>query len=151
MRRRIGAQKGFSILETMVVVAISGAIVAAATPNLSTALSGAQLQAASRSTAQFIRLTRATAVGKNALARVSVSGSTLTTQISRNGGTTWTNTGTPLVLSNGTTVSSISPSASALSFTSQGTTPGTVTITLRTGRGDTKSLVVSILGSVDPA
>lgn len=151
MRRILRSAKGFTVLETMLAASLTGAMLLAATPNLSTALGAAQLKSASRSTAQFVRVTRAIAVGKNLSSRITVStnGTTLTTQVLRSG--TWTNTGTPLVLTNGTTVSNVSPSSSALSFTSQGTTSGTVTITLSDSRGDTKNLVVSILGSVDPA
>jgi type II secretory pathway pseudopilin PulG len=152
MRRTLKTQKGFTILETMLAAGISGTLLLAASPNLSSALGAAQLQSASRATAQYVRVARAVAVGKNLSSRIVVdgSGSTLTTQVLRSG--TWTNTGTPLVLTNGTTVSSVAPSASALGFTSQGpTSSGTVTVTLRDSRGDTKSLVVSILGSVDPA
>ena len=150
MRLKTHSQKGFTVLETMVAAGVSGAIIAAAAPNLATMLSAASLQSELRSTAQYVRLARATAVGKNQTAQIVVNGGTLTMQVSPDG-TTWTNTGTPLVLGSGTTVSSISPNASALSFTNQGTTSSTVTITLQTTRGDTKSLVVSILGSVDPA
>jgi len=149
MRPKLGWNSGFTILETIVVVGVSGTILAAALPNLMTVVNAAQLLAATRSSAQFVRLARSVAIGKNLQSRVVVSenGSTLTTQVNRN--YTWTNTGTPLVLTNGMIVSSISPSASALSFTSQGTTSGTVTIVLRDSGGHTKSLVVSILGSVD--
>jgi len=149
MRRTLATQKGFTILETLVAAGVSGALLVAATPNLSSALGAAQLQSASRSTAQYVRLARAIAVGKNLSSRIVVNGSTLTTQVLRAG--TWTDTGTPLALTNGTTVSAVSPSPSALAFSTQGTTSGTVTITLRDSRGDTKNLVVSILGSVDPA
>lgn len=151
MRRKLRSEKGFTILETMLAAGISGAVLLAAAPNLATALGAATLQSASRATAQQVRLARAIAVGKNLSSRIVVSGngSTLTTQVLRSG--TWTNTGTPLVLTNGATVSNVAPSASTLSFTSQGTTSGTVTITLRDSAGDTKNLVVSILGSVDPA
>jgi type II secretory pathway pseudopilin PulG len=151
MRRTLRSENGFTILETMLAASLTGALLLAATPNLSTALGAAQLKSASRATAQYVRLSRAIAVGKNLSSRivVSTSGTTLTTQVLRSG--TWTNTGTPLALTNGTTVSNVAPSSSALSFTSQGTTSGTVTITLRDSSGDTKNLVVSILGAVDPA
>lgn len=149
MRSRLQSQKGFTILETLVAAGVSGALLAAALPNLSTALSASSLQAALRSTAQHVRLARATAVGKNLQSRIVVGadGSTLTTQVLR--GSSWTNSGTPLVLGDSTQIFSVSPSASALTFTSQGTTSGTVTITLRTARGDSRSLVVSLLGSVE--
>ncbi len=149
MRSKLRSQKGFTILETLVAAGVSGALLAAALPNLSTALSASRLQSALRSTGQHVRLARAIAVGKNLPSRIVVSedGSRLTTQVLRSG--SWTNSGTPLVLSDNTTVSSVSPSASALAFTSQGTTAGTVTITLRTSRGDSRSLVVSLLGSVE--
>ena len=148
MKLGLTCQKGFTILETMVAAAVSGALLLAATPNLSSALGAAQLKSATRSTAQYVRLARATAVGKNLPSRIALSqgGSTLDAQVLRSG--TWTSTGQPLALSNGTTVSSIVPSASALAFSTQGTTSGTVTITLQTSRGDTHTLVVSILGSV---
>jgi len=151
MRRTLRSDKGFTILETMVAAGVSGAMLLAAAPNISSVLGAATLQSAGRATAQYVRLARAIAVGKNLSSRIVVngSGSTLTTQVLRSG--TWTNTGTPLVLTNGATVSSVAPSSSALGFTSQGTTSGTVTITLRDSSGDTKNLVVSILGSVDPA
>ncbi|MBI2964190.1 MAG: GspH/FimT family pseudopilin [Deltaproteobacteria bacterium] len=149
MRSNLRSQKGFTILETLVAAGVSGALLAAALPNLSTALSASRLQAGLRSTAQHVRLARATAVGKNLQSRVVVSenGATLTTQVLRNG--TWTSSGIPLVFADGTRVSSVSPSASALTFTSQGTTSGAVTITLRTAAGDSRSLTVSLLGAVE--
>ena len=148
MRRGLRCQKGFTILETMIAAGISGALLLAAAPNISSAFAATQLKAALRSTAQHVRLARAVAVGKNLQSRIALSqgGATLTTQVLRAG--TWTDTGTPLVLTNGTTVSSIAPSASALAFSTQGTTAGAVTITLQTSRGDTHTLVVSILGTV---
>ena len=132
----------------MVAAGIAGALLLAASPHMSSALAAAQLKSALRSTAQQVRLARAVAVGKNLPSRIALgqAGSILTTQVLRAG--TWTDTGTPLVLTNGTTVSSIQPSASALAFSPQGTTTGAVTITLRTSRGDTHAIVVSILGSV---
>jgi type II secretory pathway pseudopilin PulG len=143
------SERGFTILETLVAVIVAAAVLLAAAPSLSMALNAAQLLSASRATAQYVRLARATAVGKNLQSRivVSVDGSTLTTQVLRSG--SWTSTGTPLVLSSGTTVYAISPSAAALSFSAQGTTSGTVTITLRTGRGDMRNLTVSLLGMVE--
>jgi Tfp pilus assembly protein FimT len=125
------------------------AVLIAAAPSLSAALNAAQLLSATRATAQYVRLARATAVSKNLQSRIAVSedGGTLTTQVLRGGN--WTNTGTPLVLGSGTSVSSVSPSASALSFSAQGTTSGEVTITLRTAHGDARSLVVSLLGMVE--
>jgi prepilin-type N-terminal cleavage/methylation domain-containing protein len=143
------ADDGFTILEMLVAVGLVTALLLAAAPSLGTALNAADLLSASRETAQYVRLARATAVGKNLPSRVVVSedGSTLTIEVLRSG--TWSSTGTPLVLGGGTTVASIAPSASALSFSTQGTTSGTVTITLHTVRGDSQSLEVSLLGMVE--
>jgi prepilin-type N-terminal cleavage/methylation domain-containing protein len=148
MRSRLRCQKGFTILEMMVAAGISGTLLLAAMPHMSSALAASQLQSALRSTAQQVRLARAVAVGKNLPSRIALGqgGATLTMQVLRAG--TWADTGTPLVLSNGTTVSAIAPSTSALAFSTQGTTAGAVTITLQTSRGDTHTLVVSILGTV---
>lgn len=145
----IRSDKGLTILETILTVSITGAVVTAAAPNFSAALTAPRLQAALRSGAQQVRLARATAVARNLSSRVVVSadGSTMTTQVLRNG--SWTNSGTPLVLGSGATVASVSPSASALSFDSQGMTSGTVTITFRTSNGSQRSMVVSLLGSVE--
>jgi Tfp pilus assembly protein FimT len=122
-----------------------------ALPNFATFQTSFQLMSATRTTAQFVRLARAIAVGRNLPSRIviSQSGSTMTTQIFRNGA--WASIGTPMVLTGGTSVSAVQPSASALSFSAQGIAAGTVTITLRASRGDQKSLVVSLLGSVDAA
>ena len=143
-------QKGFTILETMVTAGVAGALLLAATPHMSSALTAAQLKSSLRATAQYVRLARATAVGKNLQSRIALSGggTTLTTQVLRAG--TWTNTGTPLVLTNGTTVSSIAPSSSALAFSAQGIASSAVTITLQTSSGATNTVTVSILGSVLP-
>jgi prepilin-type N-terminal cleavage/methylation domain-containing protein len=149
MTLRTGCQKGFTLLEIAVTIVVSGTLLAAAMPNLSTAMSASQLKSASRATAQYIRLVRASAVNKNCNSRlvVSANGKTLTTQVDRSG--TWAATGQPLVLDGGTTISSILPSASALTFTSQGTASGTVTVVLETSRGDRRNLVVSPLGAVE--
>jgi len=149
MRLPDNSQRGFTILETLVAATISGALLLAAVPNVSSALSAGRLQSASRATAQYLRLVRATAVGKNLQSRLVVSGggSTLSTEVYRSGA--WTATGQPLVLEGGASVASVLPSASALVFTSQGTTSGTVTVVVQTSRGDHRNLVVSPLGVVE--
>jgi prepilin-type N-terminal cleavage/methylation domain-containing protein len=150
MTPRRNCEKGFTILETMVAAAVSGALLVAAIPNLSTALNASRLKSASRATAQYLRLVRASGINKNCNSRlvVSADGKKLTIEVDRSGG--WAASGQPLALEGGTTIS-IVPSPSALTFTSQGTTSGTVTVTLQTTRGDRKNLVVSPLGIVEPS
>jgi len=151
MARKSHTESGFTILELIAAVGILGMLMLAALPNFATLRTSFQLTSATRATAQFVRLARSIAIGRNASSRIVVSENraTMTTQIFRNGA--WESIGTPLVLDGGTSVLAVQPSASALSFSSQGITAGTVIITLQVPRGDQKSLVVSLLGSVDPA
>jgi Tfp pilus assembly protein FimT len=139
---------GFSVLETLVAATVSGALFAAALPNLASAWSASQLQSTTRATAQYVRLARAVAIGKNLPSRISLSGggTQLTTEVLRSG--TWTSTNQPLVLEGGSLVSSVSPTPSALAFSTQGITSGAVRITIQSARGDTTTLNVSILGEV---
>lgn len=143
-RRR---ESGFSLLETLVVSVIVGVLFAAAAPSLSTAVSAHQLQASLRSTAGYVRLVRATAIGKNLQSKlvVSTDGTTLTIQVYRSG--SWATTGAPAVLSPGVTVLSVSPAN--LTFSTQGVASAATMITLQTARGYTGAVTVSLLGSVD--
>jgi Tfp pilus assembly protein FimT len=149
MRSVLRSARGITILETVVTVGIASAVATAALPNLAAALSGPRLQAATRESAQHVRLARAAAVAQNTASRVVVSedGSTLTTEVEQAG--SWVQSGTPLVLGGGVQVVSVAPSASALRFDSQGMTSGAVTITFRTTNGEQRSIAVSLLGSVD--
>jgi Tfp pilus assembly protein FimT len=144
-------EAGLTFLELIAAIGIVGVLALLALPNFATFRTSFQLMSATRTTAQFVRLARAIAVGRNLPSRIVVSGngSTMTTQIFRSGA--WTSIGTPMVLVGGTSVSAVQPSASALTFSSQGIAAATVTITLRASGGDQKSVVVSLLGSVNAA
>ena len=143
-------EAGLTILELLTAVGVVAVVLATSLPGLAILRTSFQLTSATRATAQCLRLARAIAVSKNLPSRIVVSGngSTMTTEVLRNGA--WAGTGTPMVLTDGMTVSGIQPSASALSFSAQGIAAGNVTITLRASSGGQKSLVVGLLGSVDP-
>ncbi len=144
-------EAGLTFLEVLVALGVVAVVAATALPGFAVFRTALQLTSATRATAQCLRLARAIAVGRNAPARVVVSGdgSTMTTQVFRNG--VWTSTGTPTVLDGGMKVAAVQPSASALAFSSQGIASSTVTITLRAPSGGQRNLVVGMLGSVDAA
>ena len=149
MRRN---QKGFTLLETLVTAGIAGTLAAATFPSMSSALNSHRLMAGLRGTAGCIRAARSAAVMRSMQGQIVVSnsGTTLTVQVAPTGTTTWTSVGTPLVLEGGVTVSSVSPST-ALVFTATGKASNNSggVVTLRTPRGDTKTIVVGMLGRVD--
>jgi type II secretion system GspH-like protein len=107
------------------------------------------LTAGLRGAVGSIRVARSTAVTRNEQARVFVSEdrTTLVVQGSRDGFATVTSIGTPLVLDGGVTV--VSPDNILLTFTPNGTVANAVTVTLRNARGDTRTILVGLIGSVD--
>src|ERR1043166_2135025 len=104
------SQKGFSLLETLVVASIAGTLAAVTIPNLSGALNAHRLQGGLRTTVGVIRVARSAAISRNVQGRVTVSGDgkTLTVEVNRPG-TGWTTIGTARALDGGVSVSSVSP------------------------------------------
>ncbi|MGH7860439.1 MAG: pilus assembly FimT family protein [Candidatus Binatia bacterium] len=141
----IANEKGVTLLETLVAAVMSGILLAAAMPSLSGALNAHQLQAAVRSTTNYVRVVRSIAVARNARTQLVVSedGRTLSTEAMSGGA--WTAVGQPLALDGGVFVSSVTP---ALEFNSQGTSTASTTVTLQSPQGSTQTIGVSILGSV---
>jgi len=142
-------QRGFSLLETLVVASIAGTLAAVTIPNLSGAVNAHRLQGGLRTTVGAIRVARSAAISRNIQGRVTVSddGKTLTVEVNRPG-TGWTTIGTARALDGGVSVSSVSP-ANGLLFNSQGTVTNAVTVTLQNARGDTRQIAVSLLGGVE--
>ena len=140
-------QRGFSLLETLVVASIAGTLAAVTIPNLSGAVNAHRLQGGLRTTVGAVRVARSAAISRNIAGRLTVSddGKTLTVEVDRPG-TGWTAIGTPRVLDGG--VSWVSPTG-GLSFSSQGTLANAVTVTLQNARGDTRQIAVSLLGGVE--
>ncbi|MGH7818574.1 MAG: pilus assembly FimT family protein, partial [Candidatus Binatia bacterium] len=140
-------QKGLTLLETLVAAVMSGILLAAAMPSLSGALNAHQLQAALRSTTNYVRVIRSIAVARNVQSRlvVSADGRTLSTEVRSAG--VWTAAGQPLVLDGGVVVSAVTPLA-GLEFNPQGTTNAASTISIQSAQGSTHTVSVSILGSV---
>lgn len=127
-----------------------GALLAAiAFPSLSSAVDAHRLTAGLRETVSAIRVARSTAVNRNQQARVvlAADGNRLDVEISPDG-VSWTSIGQPAVLADGVKVSSVSPS-NGLRFATNGTLFTAVTVTVRNGRGDTRQVGVSVLGSVE--
>jgi prepilin-type N-terminal cleavage/methylation domain-containing protein len=142
-------QRGFSLLETLVVASIAGTLAAVTIPNLSGAVNAHRLQGGLRTSVGAIRVARSAAISRNIRGRVTVSddGKTLTVEVER-AGTGWTAIGTPRMLDGGVSVASVSP-ANGLLFNSQGTVTNGVTVTLQNARGDTRQIAVSLLGGVE--
>jgi Tfp pilus assembly protein FimT len=134
-------------LDMMVTTAVAGILTAAALPNLSSALQAHRLTASLRKTVGCIRVARSSAITRNQQSRITLSadGGTLTVEV--NAGGSWTAVGTPAVLENGVTVSSVSPSGGLL-FTSQGTIANPVTVTVQNTVGGFRQVTVSLLGAV---
>ncbi len=143
------SQRGFTLLETLVTASIAGTLAAVTVPGMSSALNSHRLTAGLRGAVGSIRVARSTAVTRNEQARVFVSEdrTTLVVQGSRDGFATVTSIGTPLVLDGGVTV--VSPDNILLTFTPQGTVANAVTVTLQNARGDTRTILVGLIGSVD--
>jgi prepilin-type N-terminal cleavage/methylation domain-containing protein len=150
-RRRAGTEDGFTLLEMLVVAGLVSVMALIAMPSISAALNAHRLTAGLRESAGAIRTARSAAISRNRQARIVVSadGRTLSVEADRPV-VGWTAIGVPVVLEDGVSVSSVTPS-NGLLFTGQGRVAGgtAVTVTLQNGRGDTRQITVSILGSVD--
>lgn len=148
--KRTFGKAGFTLLEIMVTSGIVGALAAITFPGMAAGLNAHRLTAGLRETVGIIRVARSSAISRNVQGRVVVSedGTTLTVQVNRAG--TWTAIGTPVVLDGGVAVSSVTPS-NGLLFTTQGAVANAVIVTVHNGRGDTRQISVSLLGSVDIA
>jgi Tfp pilus assembly protein FimT len=144
------SQNGFTLLELLVIATIAATLVAVTIPGMSSALNAHWLKAGLRGAVGEIRVARSAAVTRNVRSRISVSedGKRLSVEVDPSGTNAWIPTGTPFVLDGGVTVASVSP-ANGLVFTPRGTLSDAVTVTLRNGRGDTKNIVVGLIGSVD--
>lgn len=147
--RRLAREAGFTILEALVTAGLCALLGAIAFPSLSSAVNAHRLTAGLRETVSTIRVARSTAVNRNQQARVVLAndGNTLDVEVSPDG-VTWTSIGQPCVLADGVKVSAVSPT-NGLRFASNGTLATTVTVTVRSARGDTRQVGVSVLGSVD--
>jgi prepilin-type N-terminal cleavage/methylation domain-containing protein len=142
-------QRGFTLLETLVVAGIAGTLAAIAFPNMSSALNSHRLTAGLRGTVGCIRTARSAAVTRNMQGQVVLSNGNTTLTVQVNDGTGWSAIGTPLVLEGGVTVSSVTPS-NGLVFKSDGTPQnGSAVVMLGNARGDTRSIAVGLLGRVD--
>jgi Tfp pilus assembly protein FimT len=136
-----------TLLEALVAVVVSALLLAAALPSLHRALAVHSLQASVRKTVNTVRVVRSTAVARNLPARLAVAddGTVLSTQVNVSG--SWLSVGSPVRLDGGVVVSAIRPSSS-LVFSPQGIANAPTTITLRARNGETRSVTVSLLGSV---
>ena len=148
LNRRLRDSSGVTLLETLVAAIMSGILLAAALPSLSSSLGAHTLKAAVRTTTNYVRVVRSTAVARNTQARLSVAadGTQLKAEVLSGG--TWTAVGGGVTLENGVRVSAVNPTT--LVFTPQGTSAnGASTLTVLTSRGDTHTVAVSLLGSVE--
>jgi prepilin-type N-terminal cleavage/methylation domain-containing protein len=142
-------QAGFTLLEMLVAIFMAGVLVTAAMPSLSSSLTAHHLKAASRTTTNYVRVVRSTAISRNAQTRLLLSnnGTTLSTQVLN--GASWESVGSPVVLEGGVRVSSVNPSTGIV-FHPQGySVNGASTLTLTATQGSTHVLSVSLLGSVN--
>jgi prepilin-type N-terminal cleavage/methylation domain-containing protein len=142
---------GFTILEMLVTAGLVSMLALITFPSLSTALNAHRLTAGLRETLGAIRVARSAAISHNVQSRLVVSedGKTLSVEWNKPG-VGWTPIGTPVVLESGVSVASVSP-ANSLVFIGRGSLSGNaaVTVTVQNARGDTRQIVVSILGGVD--
>lgn len=145
LTKSLGNSRGFTLMEMLVATSVAGVLLATSIPSLGTALSAHYLQSGLRTTANYVRVVRSTAVARNLQARLVVSedGSNLSTEIYRG---SWQAVGSPVDLDE-TTISAVSPTT--LTFTPQGNATAATTLTVRNGRGGTATIAVSILGSVE--
>jgi len=142
-------EAGFTLFEVLVVAFIVGVLATVTFPNFASAVSAHRLTAGLRSTLGAIRTARSSAISRNVQARVTVSddGKTLSVEANRPG-VGWIVVSTPVALEGGVTVSSVAP-ANGLQFNGQGIVGSAVTVTVRNARGDTRQILVSLLGGVD--
>jgi hypothetical protein len=117
-------------------------------PNLSTMVNGHRLEGGVRASANYLRVVRSTAIARNLQSRLRVSadGSTLSTEVFRNGA--WESAGEPMTLGGDTVVSLVTP-PSGLLFDAQGRASAASSITIRNAAGKTAGVSVSLLGAME--
>jgi len=144
-------EKGFTLLETLVIAGIAGTLAAVTFPNMSTAMNSHRLMAGLRGTAGCIRAARSAAVMRHVQSQIVLTNGNTTLTVQVNDPVSgWTSIGTPLVLEGGVTVSSVTPSTT-LAFNNNGvaTNSSGGVVTLQTARGDTRTIAVGSLGRID--
>ncbi|MEA2624298.1 MAG: hypothetical protein QOD06_343 [Candidatus Binatota bacterium] len=139
-------QNGFTILELLIAVVIMFVMAAFALPKMSAAIAAHRVIASVRTTASHVRLVRATAIGRNAPARLQLvqGGTILGIQVLKNG--TWTTTGSEMPLDRGVVVTA---TPNPVVFQPQGSAQSSATITVTGETGARREIAVSILGSVE--
>lgn len=145
--RTLQNQRGLTLFETLIAAIMTGILMTAALPSLSSSLTAHALQASVRSTSNYVRMVRSVAVSRNTRSRlvVGADGTRLTMQALESG--TWTNVGTGLTLESGVRIENVNPNT-GLEFNAQGTTTAATTLTLATSSGSTRAISVSFLGNV---
>jgi prepilin-type N-terminal cleavage/methylation domain-containing protein len=139
-------QNGFTILELLIAILIMFVMLAFALPKMSAAVAAHRVIAGVRTTASHVRLVRATAIGRNAPARLGLiqGGTVLTVQVLKNG--TWSTVGSEMPLDRGVVVTTV---PNPVVFQPHGAAESSATITVTGENGAGREIGVSILGSVE--
>ena len=145
-------ERGFTITELMVVVAIMGVLTAAATPSLLRWLTSIRMESATQEIASTLQLARVKAITQNTSIRINFDTAANTYQIQQRDSanlTTWNNVEKAKKLPLGVTFVSIT--GNPITFQSgRGSTPvgNNGTVTLKNTQGKTTDVVVAQTGRV---
>jgi prepilin-type N-terminal cleavage/methylation domain-containing protein len=150
-RRRSRARRGFSIVELLVVLIVSGVVMAMALPRFAAMRDRMSLRSAKQQMAAYLVTTRAAAIRRSATAVFSVSNSTISAKVKLPTGTQTSLGGTvPLVSARGVTVTpGGSSTPDTIAYDSRGMANLTATrVYVLTRNSKKDSICVSRLGLI---
>jgi type IV fimbrial biogenesis protein FimT len=145
-------EKGFTITELMIVIAIMGVLTAVATPNMSRWLTSIRMASATREIASTLQLARVKAITKNTNVRINFDTTANTYQMQQRDSvnlTTWNNVENAKKLPTG--IQFVSVTGNPITFQSgRGSTlpSNNGTITIQNAQGKTNEVVVAQTGRV---
>lgn len=138
---------GFTLLEALVAAFVVAVVMTFSLPSLADGLRSHAITSATRTTAAYLRVVRATAITRGTEARLAVSGGrALTTEVSLSG--SWTPVGRGVTLDG---VSVVAVGGGPIVFRREGTLTAPATVTLENARGDRRQIEVSMLGAIEVA
>jgi len=149
MAIRQRTQRGFTLFELLVAVALAAALAGAALLGARRALAGWRLSAAARQVVLDLKLARARAIldSANHRVRFSVPGTSYQHERQRPSGA-YEASGLPTQLPDDVTVVACTAAGSGVSFRPRGNAGAFGAVTLRNADGDLRAVVVDIVGRI---